>query len=108
MRGRRLACRGPPAEPLPALRALSYGGGRMPLAVIERALRLLPHVDFVNAYGLTETSSTISGLGPDAPRAASASGDPQVRARLGSVGRPLPSVEIEIRSPTGEALPPNC
>jgi len=35
-----------------------YGGGRMPVPVIERALRLLPDVGFVNAYGLTETSST--------------------------------------------------
>jgi len=35
----------------------AYGGGRMPQVVIERALKLLPHVDFVNAYGLTETSS---------------------------------------------------
>jgi len=92
-------------ERLPALRALSYGGGRMPLAVIQRALRLLPQVDFVNAYGLTETSSTISVLGPDDHRRAIASDDAEVRARLGSVGRPLPSVEVEIRAPTGETLP---
>ena len=45
---------------LPCLRALSYGGGRMPQVVIERAMRRLPRVDFVNAYGLTETSSTIA------------------------------------------------
>jgi fatty-acyl-CoA synthase len=94
-------------ERLPTLRALSYGGGRMPVAVIERALRLLPHVDFVNAYGLTETSSTISVLGPQDHRAATTSEDAQVRARLGSVGRPLPSVEVEIRGPSGEALPPH-
>ena len=47
---------------LPALRHLSYGGGKMPVPVIERALELMPHVDFVNAYGLTETSSTIAVL----------------------------------------------
>ncbi|PZQ60304.1 MAG: AMP-dependent synthetase [Phenylobacterium zucineum] len=88
-------------ERLPALRALSYGGGRMPVTVIRRALDLLPHVDFVNAYGLTETSSTISVLNPDDHRAAIASDDAQVRARLGSVGRPLPSVEIEIRGADG-------
>jgi len=91
-------------ERLPALRALSYGGGRMPPAVIERALRLLPHVDFVNAYGLTETSSTISVLDPEDHRRALGSGDAEVRARLHSVGRPLPSVEIEIRGPAGEPL----
>jgi acyl-CoA synthetase (AMP-forming)/AMP-acid ligase II len=91
-------------ESLPALQALSYGGGRMPAAVIERALKLMPHVAFVNAYGLTETSSTISVLGPDDHRAAVASDDPEVRRRLGSVGRPLPSLELEIRGPAGEVL----
>jgi acyl-CoA synthetase (AMP-forming)/AMP-acid ligase II len=90
---------------LPALRSLSYGGGPMPLAVIERALKLLPDVDFVNAYGLTETSSTIALLGPDDHREAIASSDPAVRARLASVGRPLSSVTVAIRDPDGNAVP---
>jgi len=93
------------SESLPSLLHLAYGGGRMPVPVIERALRLLPHVGLVNAYGLTETSSTVSILGPDDHRAAFASHDPAVRARLGSVGRPLPSLEIEIRDPYGKPLP---
>ncbi|TYK44465.1 class I adenylate-forming enzyme family protein [Actinomadura decatromicini] len=92
-------------RPLPALRALSYGGGRMPVPVIERAMRLLPHVDFVNAYGLTETSSTIAVLGPDDHRAALGGEDPDVRRRLGSVGVPVPSVEVEIRDQSGRPLP---
>ncbi len=92
-------------EGLPALRHLSYGGGRMPRPVVERALRLLPSVDFVNAYGLTETSSTIALLGPEDHRAALASDDPAVRARLGSVGRPLPSVELEIRDADHSPVP---
>jgi len=86
---------------LPSLRHLSYGGGRMPLPVIEAAVRRLPDVAFVNAYGLTETSSTIAVLGPDDHREAIASEDPAVRRRLGSVGRPLPGVEVEIRSVGG-------
>ena len=94
-------------EDLPGLRAISYGGGRMPLPVIERAINLLPHVDFANAYGLTETSSTISILGPDDHRMAIYSDDPAVQRRLGSVGKPLPSLEVEIRDPDGKALGPN-
>lgn len=89
---------------LPSLRALSYGGGPMPPAVIERAMGLLPGVGFVNAYGLTETSSTIALLGPDDHREAFASDDPAVRARLGSVGRPLSNVEVSIRDPDGTPL----
>lgn len=91
---------------LPHLRHLSYGGGRMPVTVIERAIRALPDVDFVNAYGLTETSSTVAVLGPDDHRDAVVSHDPLARARLGSVGRPLPSLELDIRDANGDVVPP--
>jgi acyl-CoA synthetase (AMP-forming)/AMP-acid ligase II len=93
-------------EELPALTNLSYGGGRMPIPVIERAMTLLPDVNFVNAYGLTETSSTVAVLGPDDHRDAFGSDDPKVRARLGSVGQPLPILELEIRDPMGNAVAP--
>ena len=89
---------------VPSLRALSYGGAPMPAALIERALREWTGVGFVNAYGLTETSSTVALLGPDDHRAAIESRDPAVRARLSSVGRPLPGIELEIRGPVGEPL----
>jgi acyl-CoA synthetase (AMP-forming)/AMP-acid ligase II len=91
---------------IPSLRALSYGGGKMPLPVIERAMRHLPGVDFTNAYGLTETSSTIALLGPEDHRSAAESGEPAVRRRLTSVGRPLPGVEVEVRDEDGKAVPP--
>ena len=94
-------------ETLPEMRAISYGGGRMPLPTIERAMNLLPHVDFANAYGLTETSSTISILGPDDHRMAVYAEDEAGRRRLGSVGKPLPSLELEIRGPDGAVLGPN-
>lgn len=93
-------------ETLPTLRALSYGGGRMPEPTIARALALLPKVDFVNAYGLTETSSTIALLGADDHRTAFAATDPDIRRRLGSVGKPLPSIELEIRDEDGNPVGP--
>ncbi|WP_410051041.1 class I adenylate-forming enzyme family protein [Acidiferrimicrobium sp. IK] len=92
-------------EGLPNLRHLSYGGGRMPRPVVEAAMRLLPDVDFVNAYGLTETSSTVAVLTAADHRAAFGSPDPEVEARLGSVGRPVPAVEVSIRDPLGEEVP---
>jgi acyl-CoA synthetase (AMP-forming)/AMP-acid ligase II len=91
---------------LSALHAVAYGGGPMPLELIKRALELFPQTSFTNAYGLTETSSTIALLGPDEHRAAHTSQDPAVRARLGSVGRVLPSVEIQVRDEEGRVLPP--
>ena len=89
-----------------SLRAISYGGGKMPLEIISRALELFPETGFTNAYGLTETSSTVALLGPDEHRAALSSDDPKVRARLASVGQPLPTVECEIRDEDGNCLPP--
>jgi acyl-CoA synthetase (AMP-forming)/AMP-acid ligase II len=94
------------APSLPNLRAIAYGGGKMPESVIERALTLFPGVAFTNAYGLTETSSTVALLGPQDHRSAIASADPLVRNRLGSVGQALPSVDIEIRDDEGSPCPP--
>jgi long-chain acyl-CoA synthetase len=92
---------------LPALKAISYGGGKMPLPVIERAMRSFPpHTEFTNAYGLTETSSTLTVLGPEDHRTAAASAVPEVRQRLASVGRALPGVEIEIRDADGKRVGP--
>ena len=57
------------------------------------------------AYGLTETSSTIAVLNADDHREAVISDDPKVRRRLASVGQSLPSLEIEIRDEAGNSLP---
>jgi len=80
----------------PTLRSLAYGGARMPRPVLEQALRVFPDTGFVNAYGLTETASSIAVLSPDDHRAALTSSDPAVRDRLGSVGRALPGIEFQI------------
>jgi acyl-CoA synthetase (AMP-forming)/AMP-acid ligase II len=85
----------------PTLRSLAYGGSRTPRPVLERALALFPDTGFVNAYGLTETASSVAVLGPDDHRAARASADPAVRDRLGSVGRALPGIEFRIATTEG-------
>ncbi|WP_433710505.1 class I adenylate-forming enzyme family protein [Nocardia sp. CA-084685] len=87
---------------VPTLASLAYGGSRTPRPVLEHALRVFPDTGFVNAYGLTETASSIAVLGPDDHRAAFGSDDPAARDRLGSVGQPLPGIEIQIRAESGE------
>lgn len=91
---------------LPSLRTLAYGGAPMPSSVLRRALEQWPDIDFVNAYGLTETSSTIAVLGPEDHRAAFESDEPHVQQRLSSVGRVLPTVDLEIRDAQGEPVAP--
>jgi acyl-CoA synthetase (AMP-forming)/AMP-acid ligase II len=85
-----------------SLRTLSYGGAQMPLSLLERALELFPDTDFVNAYGLTETASTVAVLGPEDHRDAFHSSDPTVRRRLQSCGRPVPGIEFRVHE--GEVL----
>ncbi|AYH43690.1 class I adenylate-forming enzyme family protein [Azoarcus sp. DN11] len=91
---------------LPAMQAIAYGGGKMPPQVIEKAMAVWPAVDFTNAYGLTETSSTICLLGPDDHHLAFTSNDPEIRRRLHSVGKPIGTVELAIRGADGQALLP--
>jgi acyl-CoA synthetase (AMP-forming)/AMP-acid ligase II len=91
----------------PSLASLAYGGARMPAPVLEKALRAFPETGFVNAYGLTETSSTIAVLGPDDHRKALESGDAAARARLASAGRPVPGIEMQVRDAGGAVLGPD-
>jgi acyl-CoA synthetase (AMP-forming)/AMP-acid ligase II len=91
--------RGEPAPP--SLVSMSYGGAKISPHVLLKALALFSNTGFVNAYGLTETASSIAVLGPDDHRAAMASTDPAVHSRLQSVGRALPSVEIQVLDDDG-------
>jgi acyl-CoA synthetase (AMP-forming)/AMP-acid ligase II len=95
---------------LPTLRNLAYGGSKVGLPLVRRALDLLPQVGLVNAYGLTETSSTIAVLTPDDHRAAHRAlqdgADETVAKRLGSVGLPVPGIEVQIRDEDARVLGP--
>lgn len=91
---------------LPSLQNLAYGGSKVGLPLVRKALQLLPHVGFVNAYGLTETSSTVAVLSPEDHRVAHGHSDQSVAKRLGSVGQPVPGVEVQVRSADGAVLGP--
>lgn len=93
---------------LSSLRVLSYGAAPMPLSLIRRAIDSFPRgVQFLNAFGQTETTSTVTVLGPDDHRL---DGDPEEverkLRRLSSIGRALPDVEIRIMDEHGQPLPP--
>jgi acyl-CoA synthetase (AMP-forming)/AMP-acid ligase II len=86
---------------------LAYGGAPMPIAVIRRAIEAFPKtVGFVNAYGQTETTSSLTVLGPDDHRIQGAPAEVEQKLkRLNSIGRPLPDVEIKVRDDSGDFLP---
>jgi acyl-CoA synthetase (AMP-forming)/AMP-acid ligase II len=91
---------------LSSLRMLRYGAAPMPETVISRALELFPSsTGFIGAYGLTETTSTVTVLGPEDHELSGSDDDiAEKRKRLRSVGRVLDDVELEIRDEDGAPL----
>lgn len=92
---------------LSALQVLSYGAAPMPLAVIRRAIAAFPpSVQFLNAFGQTETASTVTVLVPEDHRLEGPPDEVERRLRrLASIGRPLPGVELRIVDEAGADLP---
>jgi acyl-CoA synthetase (AMP-forming)/AMP-acid ligase II len=92
---------------LSSLEVLSYGGAQMPFPVIRRAIERFPRtVGFVNAFGQTETTSTLTVLGPEDHRLEGTPAEIELRTkRLTSIGRPLPDVEVRIVDEEGRELP---
>ncbi len=75
------------------LRYICFGGGRTDNSVIETLIRTNPHIGFVHTYGQTECSPRVTALLPrDALR------------KIGSVGIPIPGVEVCVMSPSGVLL----
>ncbi len=93
---------------LSSLQNVAYGGAAMPVTVIRRAIDAFPKtVGFVNAYGQTETTSSLTVLGPDDHRIQGTPQEIELKLkRLNSIGRPLPDVEVRVRDDEGNYLPP--
>jgi acyl-CoA synthetase (AMP-forming)/AMP-acid ligase II len=84
---------------LSSLRLLLYGASPISDEVLRGAMRLLPGTQFMQVYGLTETTGAITYLPPEDHVPDS--------VRLRSAGIPNPSVKLTIVDPaTGEELPP--
>ena len=79
----------------------------MPFEVITKAMKILPDVRFINAFGQTETASTITALGPEDHIIEGTEEEKQKKLkRLGSsIGKPLPDVEVKIVGDDGKELP---
>ena len=93
---------------LGSLKVLTYGAAPMPFEVINKAIEVMPWVKFINAFGQTETASTITALGPEDHII---EGTPEEREKklkrlTSSIGRPLPDVEVKIVDEQGQEVPP--
>ena len=89
------------------LRTITYGAAPMPLEVIKRAIASFPSTRFINAFGQTETASTITMLAPDDHILEGDPSEIEVKLRrLTSVGQPLGDIEVSIVDEDGKEMPP--
>ena len=92
---------------LSSLKLVAYGAAPMPYEVVTRAVQAF-QCGLMNAYGQTESTSSLTFLGPEDHQIPE--GPPEERERklqrLRSVGRPMEDVVVMIMDPDGEILPP--
>jgi len=93
---------------LSSLDVITYGAAIMPFEVIKRAIALLPDVSFINAFGQTETGSTIAMLGPEDHRIEGTEEEREKKLKRlsASIGKPLPDIEVKIIDENGNPVPP--
>ncbi len=93
---------------LSSLRVITYGAAPMPLEVIKKAVELFPGVSFINAFGQTETASTITTLSPEDHNITGTEEEKEKKLkRLASIGRPMSDIEMKVIDEDGKDLPPN-
>ncbi|MXZ92373.1 MAG: AMP-binding protein [Chloroflexi bacterium] len=91
---------------LSSLDVITYGAAPMPLPVIRDAIARFPGTRFINAFGQTETASTITMLPPDDHVLDGSPEEVETKLRrLTSIGKPLDDVEVMIVSEEGEPMP---
>jgi len=80
------------------LKFLMYGAAPMPLELLKEAVSTMPNAGFVQLYGMTETTGTVTALNPEDHTL-------DGNERMRSAGKAVPGVEAEIRGPDNRELP---
>jgi acyl-CoA synthetase (AMP-forming)/AMP-acid ligase II len=80
------------------LKYILYGAAPMPLELLRQCMTVF-NAEFIQVYGMTETTGTITMLPPE-------DHDPNGNARMRSAGKPLPGVEIRVVDGAGNDLAP--
>jgi len=83
------------AEELPSLRYLTQAGGQLPNKYIKMAVDAFPQKAFFVMYGATEATARLSYLPPHL-----------VEEKMGSIGKGIPGVTLEVLDPDGFPVKP--
>ena len=91
-----------------SMKQITYGAAPMPYEVVRHACDVFPPLGcgLINAYGQTESTATLTFLGPEDHDLSS---DTEIKEqRLRSVGKPMPDVELGIMDERNRLLPPGA
>jgi acyl-CoA synthetase (AMP-forming)/AMP-acid ligase II len=80
-----------------SLKYILYGAAPIPLELLRQCIQMFK-CEFMQAYGMTETTGTICMLPPE-------DHDPAGNERMRSAGKPLPGVELRIVDAAGDDAP---
>jgi acyl-CoA synthetase (AMP-forming)/AMP-acid ligase II len=80
---------------LPSLRKLQQAGGKLPDALIAELVAAVPHAEVFVMYGQTEATSRLSYLPPG-----------MLDKKLGSIGRGIPGVTLQVVDEHGNPVAP--
>ena len=95
-----------PKRNLSSLQVITYGAAPMPVEVITKAIEVFPGTRFINAFGQTESASTITMLTPEDHVIEGTPGERAIKLkRLGSIGRALGDTEVKIFDEDGSEQP---
>ena len=79
------------------LKYIFYGAAPIPLELLRECIKVFG-AQFLQAYGMTETTGTVVMLPPE-------DHDPAGNKRMRAAGKPLPGVELKIVDANGNELP---
>jgi acyl-CoA synthetase (AMP-forming)/AMP-acid ligase II len=94
---------------LSSVRVITYGAAACPYEVLKKTIECFPGRAVINAFGGTETSSTIAALRAEdqviTGKESEAEREKKLKRLATSIGLPLEDVEIQVRDEKGKELP---
>ena len=81
---------------LSSLQLLTYGASPMPERMLDEIMKALPHVDFLQSYGMTELSPVATMLPPEMHRK---------RQKLKSAGKATFNADVRVLDPQDKEVP---
>jgi acyl-CoA synthetase (AMP-forming)/AMP-acid ligase II len=90
---------------LSSIKVITYGAAPITLDIIRKAVARFPGASFINAFGQTESASTITQLRSEDTQLSGEDVEDEAKLkRLTSIGKPLSDIEMKVIDEAGNTL----